>query len=63
MSRPVFLPTPADSAHPSTETRRPLRAALLMAGSCLLLGPASAPAVGGLLLTRRRPPSQPSQAV
>lgn len=51
MSRSVSLPAPTDSARPSTESAGPLRAALLMAGSCL-------PVLGAVLIAPVLPKMQ-----
>ncbi|MGW2890958.1 MFS transporter [Streptomyces griseoruber] len=51
MSRPVSLPSPTDSTHPSTENAGPLRATLLMAGSCL-------PVLGAVLIAPVLPKMQ-----
>ncbi|WP_405622035.1 MFS transporter [Streptomyces sp. NBC_00076] len=51
MSRPVSPPAPADSLRPSTENTGPLRAVLLMAGSCL-------PVLGAVLLAPVLPKMQ-----
>ncbi|MDQ1051467.1 MFS transporter [Streptomyces sp. V4I2] len=51
MSRPISPPTPADRLRPSTESAGPLRAVLLMAGSCL-------PVLGAVLLAPVLPKMQ-----
>ncbi|MFJ9901039.1 MFS transporter [Streptomyces sp. NPDC091280] len=51
MSRPVSLPAPTDDIRPSTENAGPLRAVLLMAGSCL-------PVLGAVLLAPVLPKMQ-----
>ncbi|MFF4258744.1 MFS transporter [Streptomyces sp. NPDC001663] len=51
MSRPVSLPSPTDNTHPSTENAGPLRAMLLMAGSCL-------PVLGAVLIAPVLPKMQ-----
>ncbi|MFK0159912.1 MFS transporter [Streptomyces sp. NPDC090493] len=51
MSRPVSLPAPDDSARPTTGNAGPLRATLLMAGSCL-------PVLGAVLIAPVLPKMQ-----
>ncbi|MFE9444614.1 MFS transporter [Streptomyces sp. NPDC006602] len=56
MSRPISPPAPADSLRPNTESAGPLRAVLLMAGSCL-------PVLGAVLLAPVLPKMQEHFAI